>query len=285
MSSEPAAGKYSYTPAPRPARRVAQLHSRGHTRNMTSSRQPPPPRWPATAVVLSLLVASCSGGSALSLAPLFGEGMILQRAEAGGDGGGTAVWGSGATPHTSVIVTIAVTGGTTTRATAPAAADGNWTVLLPGLVAAAHARLDVSDGASTFALSDVAIGDVILCGGQSNMGFGMCRSASRTQTPQQALDGLPPMRIFRWYGSGPGSNGGCNTSAGGRSVTPNKQWLLSNASNAGGFSAVCLLTAQRLYEAAPHIPIGAVESCVSGTSVERCKCNNAVSLATVSLCL
>ena len=42
------------------------------------------------------------------------------------------------------------------------------------------------------------------------------------------------------------------------------------AANAGTFSAVCLLTAQALYDSMNGtVPVGAVESCVSGTSVER----------------
>ena len=42
------------------------------------------------------------------------------------------------------------------------------------------------------------------------------------------------------------------------------------AANAGTFSAICLLTAQALYESMNGtVPVGVVESCVSGTSVER----------------
>ena len=103
-----------------------------------------------------------------------------------------------------------------------------------------------------------------------SMGFGMCAVESGTQTAQQALDALPPLRALKWMGSGPGGSGSCTTSAGGKSVTPQKSWFTSNATNAGTFSAVCLLTAQALYESMNGtVPVGAIESCVSGTSVER----------------
>ena len=38
---------------------------------------------------------------------------------------------------------------------------------------AASARLEATDGITTLSLTSVAIGNVLLCGGQSNMGFGM----------------------------------------------------------------------------------------------------------------
>jgi len=104
------------------------------------------------------------------------------------------------------------------------------------------------------------------------MGFGMCGATSKTQTPQEALDALPPIRF--WFQSGSGPNGGsgaahCKTSANESSATPALTWLAANASNAGGFSAVCMLTAQELYHSlGGKVPVGAVESCVGGTNVE-----------------
>ena len=205
-------------------------------------------------------------------APLFGEGMLLQR------GAGTRVWGTGATPGATVTVSLAAPGAAAAAANASttAQAGGNWSVTLPAIAAAHSATLSATDSStahgSTVQLT-VAVGDLILCGGQSNMGFGMCGSQSANQTPQQALDALPAgLRVFYWYGSGPGGGAGkkCKTSSGATSVTPAKTWFMANASTAGGFSAVCLLTVQRLHEASNGtVPVGAVESCVSGTSVQR----------------
>ena len=110
------------------------------------------------------------------------------------------------------------------------------------------------------------------------MGFGMCGANKRTppqQTPQQALDAITPLglRLFFQQGSGPNggsgnhSRGHCKTSTGVRVSTPASSWFTANAVNAGGYSAICLLTAQRLREAFPHTPVGAVESCVGGTEI------------------
>ena len=148
----------------------------------------------------------------------------------------------------------------TVQATTKIDANGNWSVALPMISASASATLVADDGHSSASLQNVAVGDLILCGGQSNMG----------ETPQQALDNLPPLHAFYWYCSGPGGGAGkkCQTSAGTASVTPSHSWFITNASTAGGFSAVCLLTAQKLYESmGARVPVGAVASCVSGTSI------------------
>jgi hypothetical protein len=105
------------------------------------------------------------------------------------------------------------------------------------------------------------------------MGFGMCGARSKTQTPQQALDALTSTPIRFYFQSGSGPNGGagkghCLTSKNESIYTPTTQWVTANATNAGGMSAVCLLTATRLFTSMNgQVPVGAVESCVGGTPV------------------
>ena len=105
------------------------------------------------------------------------------------------------------------------------------------------------------------------------MGFGMCGAQSKTQTPQQALDALSDTPIRFYFQSGSGPNGGagkghCKTSRNQSIFTPTTEWFTANATNAGGASAVCLLTATRLYNSMKgKVPVGAVESCVGGTPV------------------
>ena len=196
---------------------------------------------------------------------LFANGMILQR------GASTVVWGRGAAPASTVTVTV---GGVTKVSTTIAGPAGEWNATLPRVGAMDSTSLSASDGTSTTTLQDVAFGDVVLCGGQSNMGLGMCGTQSKNQTPSQALSVLEPIRVFFQTGSGPkgGAGGsGCPIEIDGKpavSRTPALQWFKANATNAGGFSAVCMLTAQRLYAALDKkVPVGAVESCVSGTPV------------------
>jgi hypothetical protein len=115
----------------------------------------------------------------------------------------------------------------------------------------------------------------------ATVGFGMCGANKRTppeQTAQQALDSIAPLnlRLFFQMGSGPNggsgnhSRGNCKTSTGVRVSTPSTSWFTADAVNSGGFSAICLLSAQRLYLAFEgHMPVGAVESCVGGTAVAQ----------------
>ena len=51
-----------------------------------------------------------------------------------------------------------------------------------------HLHLQDGGNGETATLSDVAWGDVLLCGGQSNMVFGMCATRNATQTAAEALD-------------------------------------------------------------------------------------------------
>ena len=133
-----------------------------------------------------------------------------------------------------------------TTTTAVAGADGGWIATMPTLAAVASATLEATaPGSASATLHDVAVGDVLLCGGQSNMGFGMCGSKSKTQTPQQALDALPPIRFYFQAGSGPNGGAGsvhCKTTTNESSITPAFEWHTANATNAGGFSANCMLT-------------------------------------------
>ena len=87
-------------------------------------------------------------------APLFSSGMILQRGE------GTRVWGANATGK----VTVTVTGGIKATSQAPGP-GGSWMVSLPNMAAALTSTVTATDGKTTDTLTDVAIGDVLLCGG------------------------------------------------------------------------------------------------------------------------
>lgn len=93
---------------------------------------------------------------------LFAPGMILQR-------GGAKVWGAGAAPLATVTVSIAPSSGEATTAVVRVRANlsGDWMAVITA-VAAKSVILKASDGTHTATLTDVSIGDVILCGGQSN---------------------------------------------------------------------------------------------------------------------
>lgn len=117
---------------------------------------------PVAPIVLLLAARTTTAAADLAAglafdSPLFGSGMLLQR------GAATKVWGTGATPHATVTVRVH---GVTEAATATANADGTWLAHMPELPAMAATQLTASDGKAHAALADVAIGDLLLCGGQ-----------------------------------------------------------------------------------------------------------------------
>lgn len=97
----------------------------------------------------------------LRTAMLFQDGCVLQR------GKPCAVFG---TARPGAAVTVTVQGKT---ATAEAAADGNWKAVLPPLAASRCETLTVTCEGETLVYKSVAVGEVWLLGGQSNMEFHM----------------------------------------------------------------------------------------------------------------
>ena len=143
---------------------------------------------------------------------------------------------------------------------------GNWTCRLPAVAGVSSSVLTASSSNSP-SRSKMWLWEAMLCGGQSNMGFAMCAVELARRLPASA--GCPATTArFQVDGRWPGRSGSCKTSAGERSQSPTARWFTTNATP-GTFSAVCF-TAQALYESLNGtVPVGAVESCVSGTSIER----------------
>ena len=93
----------------------------------------------------------------LVLAPIFANGMVLQRELP------VRVWGT-AEPGATVNVHIQ-------EQDSSAVADerGNWTCMLAPLHAAESQTLEVRAGSECITLADMAIGEVFVAAGQSNM--------------------------------------------------------------------------------------------------------------------
>ena len=115
---------------------------------------------------LFLLFSVCMTASAdVRLTHLFGDHMILQQQST------NAIWGF-ASPGEKVTVTASW------GAEASAVADkaGDWKVFLKTPAFGTGHSLTVS-GKNTIKIGDVAIGEVWLCAGQSNMGWSTGHSA------------------------------------------------------------------------------------------------------------
>lgn len=97
----------------------------------------------------------------LQLATIFQDGMILQREKP------VTVWGTG-TPGATVTAEIqGKCAGVITDE------QGKWRVVLPELSASEEEQLVIGSGEETIICRDVAVGEVWVAGGQSNMEFHM----------------------------------------------------------------------------------------------------------------
>ena len=106
--------------------------------------------------ILHLLSLVSVAAATFSLSSTIGSSMVLQR-----DSPSSTLWGT-ATPG-SVITTTFISSGTSYNATADS--YGVWRVGLPSLPATANAQNITfsSAGQTSVTISDILIGDVLLC--------------------------------------------------------------------------------------------------------------------------
>lgn len=109
-----------------------------------------------------LMLAAMLPAHALSLAPIFTNHAVLQCEKP------LIIWGTQAMPGASVQVEIAGA-----SAEGKAAQDGTWRVQLSALPPGGPYTLTVRSGKVEIRLTDILLGEVWLCGGQSNMNWGL----------------------------------------------------------------------------------------------------------------
>ncbi len=119
----------------------------------------------------------------LSLDLLFSEFAVLQREKE------IAVWGTG---EDGKEVTVSIQG----NSAVATVENGKWEAVLPPLKASESEKMTVSDGTDTVIVSNVAVGEVWIAGGQSNMEFPLRNlreygSISDTNIPLIRLYGVP----------------------------------------------------------------------------------------------
>ena len=95
---------------------------------------------------------------------------------------------------------------------ARAGADGRWSATLPAVTAGGPYSLTASANGETRTASDVLIGDVFFCAGQSNMAFSQRQAPARPMThalPPTARSASSPSRPTRASRLGPRSPTAC----------------------------------------------------------------------------
>ena len=179
------------------------------------------------------------------LSPVFGDNMVLQRDRP------NTLWGW-SEPGREVRVEIAgVTAATVVGA------DGRWQVEIQPPAAGGPYSIRIG-GPQNLELHEVLVGDVWLCGGQSNMELGLGRARDGADEikaanhPEIRLFKVPPQVAYTAAAVVPGSWQICSP---------------ATVAEGGGFSAVAYFFARRL-QAELHVPIGLIQDAVGGTPVE-----------------
>lgn len=194
--------------------------------------------------LLALATGASSARADLKLHPLFSDNLILQRGKA------APIWGSASAGER---VTIRFAGQTKT---AVADGQGHWMVRLSPLQAAAGRDL-IAHGKNAVTLKNVAVGDVYLCSGQSNMQFGL--SGAQNGAREVAKANYPNIRLL----GVPQKAAGTPQSEFGALV----KWQPCTPASAAGFSAVGYFFGRDLHRKL-QIPIGLINSSWGGTIAE-----------------
>lgn len=194
-----------------------------------------------------LVIAFVAAGSYpaqadVRLPHLFSDHMLLQRELP------NAIWGW-AEPGEKVTVGIA--GQTASATTGP---DGQWQVRLQPVPAGGPYELTVT-GQNTITLTDVAVGDVWICAGQSNMEFGLGSADNQTNVIPAATNTL--IRLLT--DKGPASPD--------PTLDVSTNWVVCSPQTAGAASAVGYFFGKRIV-AETGVPIGLINCAWGGTAIE-----------------
>jgi sialate O-acetylesterase len=170
--------------------------------------------------------------------------MVLQRLCA------APVWGNDTPGQT---VTVAFAG---QRVRAVADAQGRWLARLAPLRASTQPSTLIIAGSTRVALTNVLVGDVWVCSGQSNMEWPLF-NASNGAAEVAAAGQYPTLRLF--------------TVPRATALTPQTTndgtWEVSGPKTAGDFSAVATFFGRELI-ARRGVPIGLIDSSWGGTPIE-----------------
>jgi sialate O-acetylesterase len=136
-------------------------------------------------------------------------------------------------------------------------AGGKWLIMIPPVKAGGPYTMNIS-GNNNITISDILIGDVWFCSGQSNMVLQMDRVKERYPEEISSAD-YPSIRNFF-----------VPTSSDVKKVhddLPTSRWVVTSPSTIKSMGAVTYFFAKQLYNKY-HVPIGIINSSVGGTPAE-----------------
>lgn len=194
------------------------------------------------------IVLVLSTSSAAIAAPqfnsLFSDHAVLQR------GRPIAVWGTAA-PGERVDVVLG-----SSKQSASADAQGNWRVELPPMKPGGPFQLSAASATGRATASDILVGDVWLCSGQSNMELPVSRGLDSWNQTQSATDSEIRFLTVPHLSSSTVQS----------TFSAPVKWQTLTPQTVGDFSAACYYMVRDLRRS-QKVPIGAINASWGGTPI------------------
>lgn len=206
--------------------------------------------------VIALLRDTATVSGEVTLPDVFSNHMVLQR------GVPLPVWGTAsAGEHISITL-----GNETLRTIADQ--HGDWSVKFASREARNEPVTLTVEASNTLTVTDIVVGEVWLCSGQSNMHWPLKNGNNGTAEAESC--NLPNLRLLNRSGN-PYTNGRQFTDAELANCVPEKyltgNWAVCSPATAAEFSAVAMSFGRELLDQL-HVPIGLIHNGTGGTPTE-----------------
>lgn len=201
-------------------------------------------RFRAARCLLALLLPAAPVWAEVKLSPMFADHMVLQQ------GMVVPVWG---TADAGEEVTVSFGGQNVTATPDP---TGKWMAKLAAQEASDRPATLTARGKNTVTVSDVLVGEVWVCSGQSNMEWSVNNSARPEQEKADAAN-YPKVRMFTVK----------KAVAGKPARTLEGSWAVAGPQTVGNFSAVGYFFGRELHKSL-NVPVGLIHTSWGGTPAE-----------------
>jgi sialate O-acetylesterase len=196
-------------------------------------------------IVCSILLAAIHAGAQIRLPKIICNNMVLERNQA------VPIWG-----WAGAGKTVSVKFGGQQKNTV-ANSKGSWKVILSPLTTSAGAQsMVITSDTSSVTLSNILVGEVWICAGQSNMNF----TLGSDKNGSSEIANLNNDRIREYRTDMPA--GALNPEN-----KENSQWISAIGKRAENFSAVAYYLAKKI-QAVENVPIGLIVMSCGNTRVE-----------------
>ncbi len=194
---------------------------------------------------LLLLVCNLKSQAKIIVSSLIGDNMVVQR------GVSTRIWGT-ADPREKIIIHF-----NGRRYQTRASKNGAWLVMLAPAKAGGPYVLSIKGRGEVLKVSNVLVGDVWVCSGQSNMEF----TVSGVINADKELAAANDSNIRQFKVPKANSDMPASTLTGG-------QWKSSSPVTTGEFTAVGYFFAREMRKAHPDVPVGLINASWGGSRIE-----------------